>query len=171
VPAGCGKPRKAIWPRRQRRTPQRAIALAIEHAGLRLQLVCADVNALQGADPTHAPLAAPRGSQLKVRSHCRCRKRGTEYVSKSGIKWTSGRTKQQCDRDLSQLRSHFGLAQQRDRAEAQRPRARQRPLITGSFQPAWARPTGRLGHDIADVADLAAERGAGGLLRRGTAGR
>ena len=55
-----------LWPRRQRRTPQRAIALATEHAGLRLQLVCAAENTLQGADPTLAPLAAPRGSQLRV---------------------------------------------------------------------------------------------------------
>ena len=33
-----------------------------------------------------------------VRSHCRFRKRGTEYVSESVMKRMKGRTKRQCDR-------------------------------------------------------------------------
>jgi hypothetical protein len=36
----------------------------------------------------------------RVQSHCRFRKRGTEYVSESGIKWMSGGAKRQCDRAL-----------------------------------------------------------------------
>jgi serine/threonine protein kinase len=35
-----------------------------------------------------------------VRSHCRFRIRGTESLSKSGIKWVNCRTKRQCDRTL-----------------------------------------------------------------------
>jgi hypothetical protein len=31
-------------------------------------------------------------SRPRVRSHCRVRNRGTEYVSKSGMKWMSGST-------------------------------------------------------------------------------
>ena len=34
----------------------------------------------------------------RVRSHCRFRNRGTEYVSESGMKLMSGRTKRQCMR-------------------------------------------------------------------------
>ena len=35
------------------------------------------------------------------RSHCRFRNRGTEYVSKSGMKWMSGGAKRQCGRALA----------------------------------------------------------------------
>ena len=40
----------------------------------------------------------------RVRSHCRFRKRCTEYISESGIKWMSGCTKRQCDRTLHTCR-------------------------------------------------------------------
>jgi hypothetical protein len=33
-----------------------------------------------------------------VRSHCRFRSRGTEYVRESGMKWMSGGAKRQCGR-------------------------------------------------------------------------
>jgi hypothetical protein len=49
------------------------------------------------------PAAAPSRSgegRRRVRSHCRCRNRGTEYVSESGVKWFSGSTERQCDRAL-----------------------------------------------------------------------
>jgi hypothetical protein len=36
----------------------------------------------------------------RVRSHCRFRNRGTDYLSESGIEWMSGSTKRQCDRAL-----------------------------------------------------------------------
>jgi hypothetical protein len=36
-----------------------------------------------------------------VRSRCRFRNRGTEYVSESGMKWMGGGTKRQCDRALA----------------------------------------------------------------------
>ena len=36
----------------------------------------------------------------RVRSHCRFRKRGTEYVSEAGMTWKRGRVKRQCDRAL-----------------------------------------------------------------------
>ena len=39
----------------------------------------------------------------RVRSHCRFRYRGTEYVSKSGMKWMSGSTKRQCNRACPSL--------------------------------------------------------------------
>jgi hypothetical protein len=35
--------------------------------------------------------------RARVRSHCRFRNTGAEYVSESGVKWTSGSTKRQCD--------------------------------------------------------------------------
>jgi hypothetical protein len=51
--------------------------------------------------------AAPAGARRLrrrgrpgVRSHCRFRNRGTEYVSEYGIKWISGGAKRQCDRAL-----------------------------------------------------------------------
>jgi hypothetical protein len=37
----------------------------------------------------------------RVRSHCRFRKRGTEYASESGMNWTSGGAKRECDRALA----------------------------------------------------------------------
>ena len=40
--------------------------------------------------------------QPRVRSHCRFRNRGTEYVSGSCIKWIGGGAKRQCDRALRQ---------------------------------------------------------------------
>jgi hypothetical protein len=42
-------------------------------------------------DDTEPPAVARRSP--RVRSHCRCRNRGTEYVSKSGLKRMSGGTK------------------------------------------------------------------------------
>ena len=42
-------------------------------------------------------LAEPR-----VRSHCRFRKRGAEYVNESGMKWISGRTTRQSGRALAE---------------------------------------------------------------------
>jgi hypothetical protein len=36
----------------------------------------------------------------RVRSHCRFRNRGTEYVTESGMKWMSGGAKRQCGRVL-----------------------------------------------------------------------
>jgi hypothetical protein len=36
----------------------------------------------------------------RVRSHCRFRNRGAEYVRESGIKWMRGSTRRQCDRAL-----------------------------------------------------------------------
>ena len=40
-------------------------------------------------------------SQARVRSHCRVRKRGTEYVRESGMKWMSGGgATRRCDRHL-----------------------------------------------------------------------
>jgi hypothetical protein len=63
---------------------------------------------------TVSPLAAPRRpawawrgapgrprAPPRVRSQCRFSNRGTEYVSRSGIKWMSGSTKRQCDRTLA----------------------------------------------------------------------
>jgi hypothetical protein len=49
------------------------------------------------ADAAHGSGAEPR-----VRSHCRFRKRCTEYVSDSGIKWVNGSTERQCDRALAE---------------------------------------------------------------------
>jgi hypothetical protein len=37
----------------------------------------------------------------RVRSHCRFRNRGTDYLGESGMKWMSGCTKRQCDRALA----------------------------------------------------------------------
>jgi hypothetical protein len=51
------------------------------------------------AQRTHQRRRAP-GLVPRVRSHCRFRSRGTEYVSESGMKWISGGTKRQCDRAL-----------------------------------------------------------------------
>jgi hypothetical protein len=50
------------------------------------------------ADGGLLPRQGPR-----VRSHCRFRNRGTEYVSESGKKWMQGSTKRQCDRALQGL--------------------------------------------------------------------
>ena len=47
-----------------------------------------------------APAGGRRRPGARVRSHCRFRYRGTEYVSESGIKWMSGRTKPECGRAL-----------------------------------------------------------------------
>jgi hypothetical protein len=43
---------------------------------------------------------ASYGGRPRVRSHCRVRKRGIEWVRGAGIKWTNGSTKRQCDRAL-----------------------------------------------------------------------
>jgi hypothetical protein len=40
------------------------------------------------------------GGPPRVRSHCRFRNRGTDYISESGMKWMSGGAKRQCDRAL-----------------------------------------------------------------------
>jgi hypothetical protein len=48
-----------------------------------------------------SPRRAPR-----VRSHCRFRNSGTEYVSDSGVKWMRGGTQRQCDRALRAPRRH-----------------------------------------------------------------
>ena len=45
------------------------------------------------------------GTRPRVRSHCRFRNRGTEYVSEYGIKWTRGSLKRQCDRALTHPRA------------------------------------------------------------------
>jgi hypothetical protein len=47
---------------------------------------------------SHSPALPPAG---RVRSHCRFRKRGTDYLSKSGITWMSGVTTRQSDRTLT----------------------------------------------------------------------
>jgi hypothetical protein len=46
--------------------------------------------------PQAAAASAPR-----VRSHCRFRNRGTDYLSTSCMKWMSGNAKRRCDRALS----------------------------------------------------------------------
>jgi hypothetical protein len=47
----------------------------------------------------------------RIRSHCRFRNRGTEYVSESGLKWMSGSTiKRQRDRALREPRLPVDLA-------------------------------------------------------------
>jgi hypothetical protein len=50
------------------------------------------------------------GPRSRVRSHCRFRKRGIEYVSDSGMKWMSGNTKRQCDRALPRVAAWRPLA-------------------------------------------------------------
>ena len=45
-------------------------------------------------------LGGLREVRPRVRSHCRFRNRGTEYVSKTEIKWMSGGAKRPCDRAL-----------------------------------------------------------------------
>jgi hypothetical protein len=42
-----------------------------------------------------------RRARTRVRSHCRFRNRGTEYVRDFGIKWMSSSTKRRCDRALA----------------------------------------------------------------------
>jgi hypothetical protein len=49
---------------------------------------------------TGSPLAQ-RGATPRVRSHCRFRSRGTEYVGEYGIKWMRGSTKRQFGRALA----------------------------------------------------------------------
>ena len=56
-------------------------------------------------------------AQPRVRSHCRFRHRGTESLSESGMKWTSGSTKRQSDRALAQPAERSG---RRPRAVADR---------------------------------------------------
>ena len=51
---------------------------------------------VEAAAPAVDPGAAPR-----VRPHCRFKKRGTEHVSESGMKWMSGGATQQCGRALA----------------------------------------------------------------------
>jgi hypothetical protein len=47
----------------------------------------------------------------RIRSHCRFRKKGTQYVSESGMKWMSGSTiKRQRDRALREPRLPVDLA-------------------------------------------------------------
>jgi hypothetical protein len=51
-----------------------------------------------------APKRLELSVEPRVRSHCRFRNRGTEYVGDSGITWMSASTKRQCDRALVELR-------------------------------------------------------------------
>ena len=71
----------------------------------------------------------------RVRSHFRFRHRGSEYVSKYGMKWMSGSKKRQCDRALGRHRT--GLTRR-----ARRPRrgAAERWLYGGSGGPTPERP-------------------------------
>jgi hypothetical protein len=55
------------------------------------------------AEPPPPCAACRRRGPARVRSHCRFRNRGTEYVSRCGIKWMSGRTERRCDRALRTL--------------------------------------------------------------------
>ena len=52
----------------------------------------------------------------RVRSHCRFRNRGTEYVSEFGIKWLSGGAKRQCDRALAEPHAARAGGQRRPQA-------------------------------------------------------
>jgi hypothetical protein len=52
----------------------------------------------RAAPPT--PGARGRPGRPRVRSHCRSRNKGTQYVSEAGIKWMSRSIKQKCDRAL-----------------------------------------------------------------------
>jgi hypothetical protein len=72
-----------------------AITLLLQRSCLRVRTASFSRSQTPPADvrPVDAP---PR-----VRSHCRFRNRGTEYVSKSGVKGMSGSTKRQCDRALA----------------------------------------------------------------------
>ena len=56
--------------------------------------------------------------QGRVRSHCRFKNRGTEYVSESVMKWMSGGTKRECDRALSKVRRRTSQAGALDRRAA-----------------------------------------------------
>jgi hypothetical protein len=48
--------------------------------------------------------AATASSRPGVRSHCRFRKRGSEHVSDSGMKWVGGGAKRRCGRALGRPR-------------------------------------------------------------------
>ena len=76
--------------------------------------------------------AAPprRRGAPRVRSHCRFRKRSTEYISGSGMKRMSGSTKRQCDRALCAPRR--GWCARRGRARRRRARRRRRSRRTSS---------------------------------------
>jgi hypothetical protein len=58
------------------------------------------------ANPTDFRCTSPRTTAgaappaPRVRSHCRFRNRGTDYVREYGMKWMSFSTKRQCDRAL-----------------------------------------------------------------------
>ena len=58
------------------------------------------------ANPTDFRCTSPRATAAaappapRVRSHCRFRNRGTDYVRESGMKWMNASTKRQCDRAL-----------------------------------------------------------------------
>ena len=55
-------------------------------------------NSVRGQITVQEPTAGNgwRG-ELRAHSHCRFRKRGTDYVRENGIKWMSGSTKRQCE--------------------------------------------------------------------------
>jgi hypothetical protein len=63
----------------------------------------------------------------RVRSHRRFRNRGTEYVSESGMKWMSGRTKRHCGRALHTAAA-TGLLRPPTGATAGRPRRAHPPV-------------------------------------------
>jgi hypothetical protein len=81
-------------------------------------------------NPATTPAAAGSSraarSGVRVRSHCRFRNRGIEYVSESGVKWMSGSTKRQCDQTLPEVPSGRPPA-----ARAAPPVAAGRPPPTG----------------------------------------
>ena len=79
-------------------------------AAYKLDLLCKMQRALNRPRPDRtvawarkawfAELPAADHGLPRVRSHCRFINRGTDPLSKSGIKWMSGSTKRQCDRAL-----------------------------------------------------------------------
>ena len=78
--------------------PGRIGAQAARAAG---QRGTAGLVAVRAGDCRRGRLAQRPG---RVRSHCRCRNRGTESLSDFGVKWMSGCTKRQCDRTLGRPR-------------------------------------------------------------------
>jgi hypothetical protein len=72
----------------------RAAPLAADFGGTRAPRASADPP----APPCSGWRRATAGPAPRIRSQCRFRNRGTDYLSESGIKWTSGSAKGQCDR-------------------------------------------------------------------------
>ena len=88
-----------------------------------------------------------RPGLLRVRSHCRFRNRGTEYVSEYGIKWMSGSTTRQRDGALRSPRSRTCPRCGRRPAPAppRRPRARRAARRTWEEEVRSARGFQRIG--------------------------